>query len=115
MDSLVDCVDRWGRRIVLTEAQWHGHVLERRSTMAGHEVAVTVALTDPDLVMHDADDPDRECFYRRGALPGPAAHLYLKVTVDFGPGRHRAAAHGFVVTAYPTAVTKSKERSKWQC
>ena len=82
--------------------------------MAGHEGAVVTALTDPDMVMHDAGHGDRECFYRRGALPEPYGHLYLKVVVEFAAEPVGGAVRGVVITAYPTGDVKSKERSKWQ-
>jgi len=114
MDALVDCVDRWGRRIVLTEAQWRTHVVDGHPPLVGQEEAVRAALTAPERVMLDADHADRENFYRRGALAAPHDHLYLKVTVDFAATRVDPLAPGFVVTAFPTDHIRRRERSKWR-
>lgn len=110
MDPLVDCVDPWGRRTVLTEGQWWGHVVDEHAILHGHEAAVRLTLTDPDVVTRDANEPDRRCFYRRWSLPTLRPGTYLKVVVDFGAGVDR----GFLVTAYPTGQVKRKELIEWQ-
>jgi hypothetical protein len=114
MDTLVDCVDRWGRRIVLTEARWRLHIVPGHDPLLGNERAVLLALTDPDLAMHDADHADRESFSRRGALPPPLDHLYLKVAVGFSSSLIDGADRGFVITAFPIPVVKRRERPKWR-
>lgn len=106
------CVDRWGRAIVLTEATWTLHIVPDRAPLAGNESAVRRALVAPQLVMRDRTRADRELFYRRGVLPPPYDHLYLKVVVAFlGPGEARIG--GRVVTAFPTRRTRRRAEQRW--
>ena len=75
---------------MLTTATWHHHILPDRASLLGNEASVRLTLTAPHLVVHDATYATRENFDRRGALPPPFDHLYLKVCVEIGSPGTRA-------------------------
>ncbi|MDP9365926.1 MAG: hypothetical protein M3Q10_17190 [Chloroflexota bacterium] len=111
-DELLRCVDPWGREIVLTAATWTLHVLPDRAPLVGNEEGVRLTLTAPQVVMRDATRDDRAVYYRRGALPAPYDHLYLKVVVDF-PTAGTASTDGRVATAFPTRRFRPGEQQTW--
>lgn len=104
------CVDPWGREIVLMASIWEEHIVPDHAPLFGNEASVRLALTSPDLVMHDAVHPDRESFYRWAVLPSPYEHCSLKVCVEFR--RATDPRGGRVVTAFPTKRIKPGEQRK---
>ena len=99
--------DRWGRDFLLYDDTWYNHILARHRLLLGNEAAVAKVLSDPFRVMHDATNPQRECFYRRRVHPD-FPELYLKVCVEMTSDRG-----GFVVTAFLAPNIRSDEVQRW--
>ena len=113
MADLLRCVDLHGRTVVLTVECWLYHILPDRAILSGQEQGICATVEGPTYIMRDVVHPNRECFYRFGAIPGALADHYLKVVVEYdvvGPG---GLTVGTVVTAYPTDRLKSKEQRLW--
>jgi len=94
--------DRFGREVVLTEADW-AHILGRRPRMIGQEAEVRLAVERADRVVHDADHADRENHYWR-----VSRRTFLKVVVAYD-----AAEIGVVITAHPSHKPKQREQQRW--
>jgi len=62
--------------------------------------------------VHDARHNDREVFYRRGALPAPYEHSFLKVVGEFADPE-APLGEGRVVTAFPTHRVRPGEQQRW--
>ncbi len=111
---VVSAVDRWGRDMVAYLGRWESHVEQRHPELDEHFDAVDLALRDPEVITLDAVHPNRENFYRRGALPPPYDRLYLKVCMAMGGRSPRGLpTTGEVVTAYPTPRVGRGEAQKW--
>lgn len=110
--DVLSCRDRWGRTIFLPQTNWDDKILLDHPELIGNEESVRQTLTDPDLVAHDVDYPDRESFYRRRALPPPDDQDFLKVSVGFTQGA-TGEPIGRVITAYSIVGIKRGERTKW--
>ncbi len=114
----LDCVDRWGRQVVLRAGTWEYHIAADHSEMAGIDASkdfspIEITMRAPHLVMLDKRHADREVFYRFGALPG-YPRQYLTVCVEFGSRDPSATIiGGTVVTAYPIAKLPRGEVQKW--
>lgn len=57
--DILSCRDRWGRTIFLPQTNWDDKILLDHPELIGNEESVRQTLTDPDLVAHDVDYPDR--------------------------------------------------------
>lgn len=110
---VLSCADRWGREITLTLANWTNHVLMRHSELAPHLPALEATLTNPEYVMHDVGNENRENFYGSGLLPPPYARLLLKVCVEFRRLEGDDRVTGRVATAFPIPVVSRREVQKW--
>jgi hypothetical protein len=112
MGILIECVDRYGRRVTLSEERWIEHVLPDHPLLLGREVMIPVVLAAPDVVMRDVDNANRPCYYRRRVLPDQP-HLFPKVVVEYASSVDRQAPTGIVITAYPTPRPKRLEDQLW--
>lgn len=106
--ELFRLVDRCGRTVVLTEAQWIDHVLPRHPELLGHETMLEAVLRDPLFVNHDATRGSRETFYAPSPLPPPYGRAYVKVVVEFS-----TASSGQVKTAFFANHPRPGEQRKW--
>ncbi len=106
--TVVDCRDRWGRSVLGRRQRWEGHVRPRHAELDDHFDAVRATIEEPEVVTFDATYPDRENFYRFGALPGHD-RLYLKVCVGYG----ETGVSATLITAYPTGIIGRGEAQKW--
>jgi hypothetical protein len=113
MAELLHCTDRWGRDIILTDAQWDGHILPGHGELTGNLSCIREALENPTLVNHDVLNPNGENFYCLAALPAPFDQVYLKVCVRFTLLAPNGPWRGEVVTAYATTTVKPREAQKW--
>lgn len=110
---LFSCPDRWGRLVIARSDRWTGHIEAKHAELVGRSAEVEATIRQPDFVTFDATYPDRENFYRFGALPH-LSHLYLKVCVGFGPvAISPRDLGGSVITAYPTPDVGRGEVQKW--
>lgn len=115
---ILDCIDRWGRPVVLYADTWERHIaadhFELDSIDANKDFSpIEETVRYAHLVMHDKSRADREVFYRYGALPG-YPRQYLKVCVEYGPlDSSDAIVSGTVVTAYPISKLPRGEVQKW--
>lgn len=104
MAALFETTDPRGRKVILTEEVWQGHILWQRAFMEGWEDEVKRAIEHPSLgIFADAHIPNREVYYlrRRSGVD------LLKVVVDF------SGDVGIVVTAHPRNKPKPGERMLW--
>jgi hypothetical protein len=107
---ILEVLDRWGRTIRLVRRVWLDHIVIAHREIGGHLDAVHATLTGPDIVTHDMNRPDAECFYRLGGIP-EVAHRHLKVVVRFVP---EGDGVGYVSTAYISRNVRKREPIKWQ-
>jgi hypothetical protein len=114
MAEILRATDRWGRAIVLKEANWRFHILARRPYFNGYENAcIGDTIEKPDQVVYDVDYENRENFYRQSPLPPPYDRVFVKVIVEFTEEDDGGTASGEVVTMYLTDRMKPGERQKW--
>ena len=57
--------------------------------------------------------PNREMFYKKGALPPPDSNDYVKVVVEYR-GADNGDVVGRVITAYAMSTVKQGEEVIWQ-
>jgi hypothetical protein len=110
---VVRCADRWGRSTIARFGRWRSHIEVKHAEVDRHFAAVEATVAEADLVTFDATYPDRENFYKLGALPG-LEHLYMKVCVGYGPvDATGTIIGGTVITVYPTHGMGRGEVQKW--
>jgi len=115
MAILLQCVDRFGRPVVLTQECWHDKIAYDHAEMRGHHLCLQAVLSDPCEVRKDKQwSPQRlrECFYRTNAHPA-LPNLYIKVVVEYEGDAAVGTQIGRVVTAYPTPRMKTGEQTIW--
>jgi hypothetical protein len=47
MPVVLDCIDYVGRRVLLTDAAWYGHILIDHPELRGNEQSVELVLVSP--------------------------------------------------------------------
>jgi hypothetical protein len=94
-EHAVDTQDYAGARVVLTWADWHGHVIPAHPEVGDSIDAVGDTIRDPTFVFESKLSPDTRLFHRLGAIPS-FRNLYLTVVIrfEFEPAR--------VMTVYVT-------------
>jgi len=97
-------VDRDGRTVTLTEADW-AHILDEHREMVGRDPDIHRTVERPNFVTRDATHAHGENSYLRVA-PGP---LYLKVVVRYRPVPPQGTWAGRIITAYPTKQVKGEQ------
>lgn len=103
-----------GRTVRCGHDAWR-HIIRDHSDLATERDAILDVICHPDEIYADADNPDRECYYRFNiSLHGITCSL--KVVVQFGPLSRFLG--GVVVTAfekYDVSPSKIKrgERKLW--
>jgi hypothetical protein len=110
----LQCVDLWGREVVLYGEVWHDHILADHAELAvGDDTAIALTLGDPDYVTRDVSYPNGVNYYRRNALATAGQQYFLKVCVRFPEPMLGQPRAGSVVTAYPTFTVKRAETVQW--
>lgn len=108
MVAILQCTDRRGRPVTLTEHCWLDHVVPARPWLLGLKSCVATVLSDPFRIYADAVHQHCECFYRQNVLPD-RPHLFLKVVVEYD-----ANDHGSVITVIPLRrLHKPGESQLW--
>lgn len=107
--ELVREIDPRGRAVRLTADQWHSHILPRHPDVAAAFDRIAEVIRAPDVIVRDALQSHRECYYRQYARPS-GRPLHLKVVVDVHPDEGDA---GFVVTCFRTTRLKPGEEVIW--
>jgi hypothetical protein len=109
---VLDCVDRWGRRIYLTEACWFEHIVDGHPNLKDQLDRLHLVIENPTVVFHDAFHEDRESFYRRG-IDFANPRLLTKISVQFHSPDGDGSIEGEITTIYPTSKVKGGEQKKW--
>ena len=80
--------------------------MTRHRELRHHDAVVAKVLEKPYRVMHDAWEPNRECFYAqiRPVFPD----VLVKVCVEFDAG-----GNGIVVSAFLTSGIRRDEKQRW--
>jgi hypothetical protein len=107
MTVIGQVTDRWGRDVALTERNWR-HITRRHTELAPARSIVLATIAYPDLVMRDAQRPDRESFYRvvEWHLNG-IPRRYIKVCVEYD------LVGGTIITAFFSRNIKPGEYQRW--
>lgn len=92
-------LDPLGRRLLLHDHTWHGHILRRHSEMQPHRLLVELAITAPLEIRYSDADADCRLYFGVGPRPG----IIIAVVVDLG--------RGFVKTAH--VVKRPKGAIEW--
>ena len=74
-------LDRDGNEVRLTEAQWRGHIIEKRPVMEPYLEEIRAAIENPQIIVADRGD-DEAHFLTLGAVAA-RPHQYLKVVVVY--------------------------------
>jgi hypothetical protein len=109
---VLQCQDRWGRPIALSEDRWLNHIIRRHGELWQSLSRIEQAVAQADVVNRDASRDDRELYYRHGILREPYRHLYLKVVVEFVPSEDGGII-GNDITAFPARIIKVSEVQRW--
>ncbi len=88
-----------GFRVRVTRAYWTLIVTVKHPVMAGHELDVRAALTNPDEIRLSRSDPNVYLFYKSQDMKRWVCAVAKQQNGD-----------GFLVTAYPTDAIKEGER-----
>ncbi len=107
------CADRLGREVLLREDTWYDHILSEHAELVGHAATVEDAVSHPDSIKIDADDPFRRVYYKRNVLSPPFQRHVLKVVVEFDRIDAPRLVRGEVVTAFAAFRVKRQERHEW--
>lgn len=97
------CTDYQGREIRLGRRQWE-QKCRVHPELVGNLERVEQTLRQPDVTTADTHFANRECFYRKGALPRKRRE-FLKVVVEFDSETDT----GRVITAYSVTRLPSPE------
>ena len=84
-DSFLE--DPLGRRIVLHDRTWFGHVLKGHPEVAPFRALAEAAVLHPFEIRFSAADPDCRVYYGKG----PDARLRMAVVADVGSGTVKTA------------------------
>lgn len=84
MSCELEVVDRFGTIVRLDHSNWEKHKTRHPEVIEYH-AQLTVAVSDPDVVMEDADTGAYH-FYRLGLTHGKHSRNYLKVVVEYYEG-----------------------------
>lgn len=113
-DPVVDCFDRWSRRVIAREHRWDSHIVAEHPEMLDDYGEVEATIRNPEFVNFDATRPQTDVFYRTIEPPHPYAGYYCKVVVRYGPGNVAGTiTDGEVVTAFVTNKVRKGEQHKW--
>jgi hypothetical protein len=82
-------LDPLGRRIVLADATWYGHILRRHPDLRAHRRFVEQVVAAPDVIRVSQSDADCRLYYCPGPRPGVSMSVVANVVV------------GQVLTAHP--------------
>ena len=100
MEHLFTVTDPLGQAVQLTESCYKAHILVEHPELSDIN-QIAEAIASPDLIAHDAVNPQRLVYYRAYQTH---PQRWLKVVV----------AHGEVVTAYRVRRLKKGETLRWQ-
>lgn len=109
MPSLFECRDPYGRLVRLDDRRFHTKIEFDHPELTGAWDRIEMTIRDPDSICEDANFPDRDCFYRKGGVPG-RPNDFLKVCVGEDLGDPDGA---IVITAYLTPKINGLEVKKW--
>lgn len=107
------CVDPLGRHVVLREDTWYDHILHQHVELAGQDAGVERAVSQPDTIRIDADDPMRRVYYAFNVVRPPFHGQHLKVVVEFTDAWGERMVYGEIVTAFVVARVKRQEKHEW--
>lgn len=74
----MELTDPLGRRIILHERTWYGHILKAHPEMDAARFLVEEAVRSPNEIRHSNSDSDCRLYYG----PGPRAEVRILVVVD---------------------------------
>lgn len=96
--------------MLLSERRWRAEICRDHPALEGELEAVIATVEEPDIICEDADFPERDCYYRRGAI-ARYPRFWLKVVVE-PPNIN--PEDGFVITAFIVDNIEGTERVRWQ-
>ena len=102
--------DPEGRLVVLHDRLWHAEIQRDHPILRGHLEAVRETVESPDVICEDADFPERDCYYRQGAVQRYPRY-WLKVVVE--PSRDDPDS-GHLLTAFIVDAIKGTETERWR-
>lgn len=86
--------DPLGRRVVLHDHTWHGHILQRHPEMRSNHLLVQLAVNDPIEIRYSDADPDCRLYFG----DGPRLDTMIVVVADL--------LRGIVMTAHLVKAAK---------